>query len=404
MTVSIIYLLYVPICIVNDLCFIGIAAASTDVSESSSRLVIPLTISLTLVVILAVVLTISVLVFCGVQQKKQVAVLEQLTAAESASYNAYAFASAFDPFDFLEDQQLEYNYAALEVIDKLGEGFFGTVYKATAPGLTGEAGEFVAVKTLKDSSNHSNLTEFAKELKVCMTFDHPNIITLLGVCTQSFEKCMIFEFMDLGSLDYCLRASNPDDEDFDPSRFSVSKRDFLPIVLQLAKALDYLSRLNFVHRDIAARNCLLNTQLIAKIADFGLSRNLNAQNYYKVGGGKKSYLPIRWMPPEAILYGKFTIKSDVWSFGILMWEIYTFSQLPYTGLSNHEVIDFIKERRTMNKPDDCPNTVYDVMRSTWTTVPSQRPGISEVVRRLKLFSEGKTDGQMDYVNLNPSNS
>ena len=391
---------------VNDLCLfvIYIATDSADDSDPNSELVISLSVSLPLVVIIAVVLTISILLVCGIRQKRQVAVLEQLTAGESASFNTYAFASNFDPFDFLEDQQLEYNYAAMEVTDRLGEGFFGTVYKAIAPGLNGVAGEFVAVKTLKDTSNHSSLTEFAKELKVCMKFDHPNIIKLLGVCTESFEKCMIFEFMDLGSLDHCLRASNPDDEDFDPSRFIVSKRDFLPIVLQLARALDYLSRLNFVHRDIAARNCLLNTQLIAKIADFGLSRNLNAQNYYKIGGGKKSYLPIRWMPPEAILYGKFTIKSDVWSFGVLMWEIYTFSQLPYTGLSNHEVIDFIKERRTMNKPSDCPNTVYDVMRSTWTTVPSQRPGISEVVRRLQLFSEGKTDETMDYVNLNPSNT
>ncbi len=339
----------------------------------------------TLFVIIIIIIILSLVLAYTIKKRKQVALLEQLATNVSNSYNAYAFATVYNPFECIEDEDIEYNYAAIDVINKLGEGFFGTVYKARAPGLSrGEhlSGEYVAVKTLKDNSNADSLRDFAKELKTCLQFDHPNVIRLLGVCTTSVEKCMIFEFMDLGSMDYCLRASNPDDEDYDPSGFHLTTKDFLPIVLQLAIALDYLASLNFIHRDIAARNCLLNSQLTAKIADFGLSRNLNAQNYYRIGGGKKSYLPIRWMPPEGVLYGKFTVKSDVWSFGILMWEVYTLGQLPYIGLSNHEVIDCIKEHRILNQPDACPPETFDIIRSCWTRVPSQRPMMSEVVCQL----------------------
>ena len=338
------------------------------------------------------------------RQKRHVQHLEQLAATQAAS-NEYAFASTYNPFNFLEGENIEYNYAAIEVVDKLGEGYFGTVYKAQAPGICrGEqvGGEFVAVKTLKNTSDPNSLNDFAKEMKVCLQFDHPNVVKLLGVCTDSVEKCMIFEFMDMGSLDYCLRASNPSDEEFDPSRVHVTPETFLPIVLQLGRALEYLSSLQFVHRDIATRNCLLNVQLTAKIADFGLSRNISAVNYYRIGGGKKSYLPIRWMPPEALLYGKYTLKSDVWSFGILMWEVYTFGQLPYIGLSNHEVIDFIKEHRVLSQPELSPLGVYDIMRSCWIRIPSQRATISEVVHHLELFSRGEVHEKGNYINLLPN--
>ena len=390
-----------------SVCFYTAEDVKIAKSPVNLTILIPSIIVPTVAVLVTILVITSIVIIYTVRKKEQVQLLEQLAGNVANSYNAYAFATIYNPFEFLEIENIEYNYAAIDVINKLGEGFFGTVYKARAPGLSRKehvAGEFVAIKTLKESDDPNSLNNFAKELQTCLKFDHPNVIRLLGVCTISVEKCMIFEFMDLGSLDYCLRASNPDDEDYDPAGFHLSTKDLISIVLQLAKALDYLSSLNFIHRDIAARNCLLNTQLTAKIADFGLSRNLNAQNYYRIGGGKKSYLPIRWMPPEAVLYGKFTLKSDVWSFGILIWEIYTFGRLPYTGLSNHEVIDFIKERRLLNQPDACPLGVYDIMRSCWTRLPSQRSMMSEVVRRLTLFAEGKVDETRNYVNLIPTDT
>ena len=381
------------------------APSMTDSTLSENlKIIIPLTVSPVLIVLAIVIIIVLALLLVSRNKKQHVRHLEELAQHQIDNSNLYALASVYNPFEFLDEYHIEYNFALIDVVDKLGEGYFGNVFKARAPGLVrGDytAGEFVAVKTLKDDANPERLQDFAKEVNVCVQFDHPNIVRLLGVCTASAQRCMIFEYMDLGSLDYCLRSSNPNDEDYSPSGFSLIPDNFLSLVLQLSRAMDYLASLNFVHRDIASRNCLLDSEFTAKIADFGLSRNISAQNYYRIGAGKKNYLPIRWMPPEALLYGKFTLKSDVWSFGTLMWEVYTYGQLPYTGLSNHEVIDFIKDSKVLERPDNCPMGVYDIMRSCWVRIPSQRPSMKQIMNRLELYSRGEVDPAREYVNLAP---
>lgn len=363
--------------------------ANIPVRPGNSKLSVILPSSLSAGIAFIIVVVSLTAVTVGVyskMKKRQLVNLEELAMSTNAPFNAYTVAAGFSPFDFLEDvNDLEYNFAALELEEKLGEGFFGNVYKAKAPGILRgghEVGKFVAVKTLKGDSNADALDEFAKELKLCLRFDHPHVIKLLGVCTESIQKCMIFEYMDLGSLDNCLRSSNPSDPLYNPTNFTITKKNFLPIVIQLAKGVEYLTSFSITHRDLAARNCLINSKLTAKIADFGLSRNLDAQNYYKVGGAGGS-LPIRWMPPEAILYRKFTPKSDVWSFGVLMWEVYTFGKLPYTGLSNHEVIDAIREHKVLYQPGGCPVGVYDIMNNCWIKVPAYRLGISQIISQLE---------------------
>ena len=149
--------------------------------------------------------------------------------------------------------------------------------------------------------------------------------------------------MELGALSELLRKSNLRDPDFhqlSPDEITVKPSQFLSVCIQLAKGLDYLSKKRFVHRDIATRNCLVYSQFVCKISDFGLSRDVYGSDYYKVGGGT-ARLPVRWMPPESLLYGRFTIKSDVWSYGVLTWEVFTFATQPYFGATNQEVIDNI---------------------------------------------------------------
>lgn len=313
---------------------------------------------------------------------------------------AYMMKTANSPFQFLGEYDMEYNYSSLEVISELGEGAFGRVFKARAPGLHrgNVTPEFVAVKTLKDGNM---LESFCKEIKVVVQFDHPNIIRLLAVCSEASQKCMVFEYMDLGGMDDLLRKSDPENNTTDNRErdgiVHITPSEFLHCCLQIAQGVAYLAEQKYVHRDIASRNCLVDHNLVVKIGDFGLSRDVGVMDYYRVGG-TQAYLPVRWMPPEALLFGKFTTQSDVWSFGVLMWEVYTFGHQPYRGLSNHEVIDAIKTTKILECPNLCPASIYDIMKICWTRSPTKRPNMDVVLARLERLNL-KTGNEDDTNNV-----
>ena len=237
---------------------------------------------------------------------------------------------------------------------------------------------------------------FCKEVRAVAGFDHPNIVHMLAICATGTHKCMIFECMDCGSLDKLLRKSDPENPTVDPTEREtgalIASSDFLHCSLQVARGVAYLASRKYVHHDIASRNCLVDGNLTVKIGDFGLSRELSAMDYYRVGG-TQAYLPVRWMPPEALLFGKFTTQSDVWSFGVVMWEVYTFGHQPYTGLSNHEVIDSVKASRVLECPKLCPASVYDVMKVCWTRSPVKRPNMDVIVARLERLLQPGGEGQ-----------
>lgn len=344
---------------------------------------------------------------------KEKVTIRQMEDMDCLSGNkAYTMKQIHSPFESLKEYDIEYNYPSLEVVGEIGEGAFGRVFKARAPGLErqGITPEFVAVKTLKDD----NMSEsFCKEVKAVAAFNHPNIVHLLAICTTGTHKCMIFEYMDLGGLDDLLRKSDLDNATIDQKEREesvlVTSSNFLHCSLQVARGVAYLAEQKYVHRDIASRNCLVDHNLVVKIGDFGLSRELSAMDYYRVGS-TQAYLPVRWMPPEALLFGKFTTQSDVWSFGIVMWEIYTFGHQPYTGHSNHEVIDGIKASKILECPKLCPASVYDIMKICWTRSPVKRPNMDIIVARLERLQpkengqENKrtveaTDGCVCYVNM-----
>lgn len=142
--------------------------------------------------------------------------------------------------------------------------------------------------------------------------------------------------------------------------------------MEIASGMDYLSSHHYVHRDLAARNCLVaDDNYSIKISDFGLSRDIYSSDYYRVKS--KTLLPIRWMPSEAILYGKFTTESDIWSFGVCMWEIYTYGEQPYRGISNPDVINMIRKRQLLPCPPNCPTQVYSLMVECWHEQSVRRP-------------------------------
>ena len=289
----------------------------------------------------------------------------------------------------------------IKYVSQLGQGNFGIVYKGRAAGIVKDEEEIeVAVKTLKEDAESEAISNFVEEAKLMFSFDHPNILKIFGVCMSSFPYLMVFEYMDEGDLTLYLRSHassihrrllNPfsyrsrTESSYSNDPPSLSKTQLLQICRQVAAGMDYLSSRNHVHRDLACRNCLVSNDMTIKIGDFGMSKNLYSKDYYRVNG--LAVLPVRWMSPEALIYGKFTIEGDVWSFGVVMWEVFSFALQPYFGISNEEVTDAIRHGKTLKLPEDCPSEIYELMKECWSMEPQSRPSFAELHHRISQFCQ-----------------
>ncbi|TVK90660.1 Inactive tyrosine-protein kinase transmembrane receptor ROR1 [Bagarius yarrelli] len=279
--------------------------------------------------------------------------------------------------------------SAVRFMEELGECTIGKIYKGHLylPGM--EHAQLVAIKTLKDFSSPQQWNEFQQEASALAELHHPNVVCLLGVVTQEQPVCMLFEFLPLGDLHEFLVMRSPhsdvgcsSDED-GTVKSSLDHGDFLHVAMQIAAGMEYLASHFFVHKDLAARNILVGEQLHVKISDLGLSREVYASDYYRVQ--PKMLLPIRWMPPEAIAYGKFTTDSDIWAFGVVLWEIFSFGLQPYYGFSNQEVIEMVRKRQLLPCPDDCPPRVYTLMNECWQEGPARRPRFKDIHSKLRAW-------------------
>ncbi|XP_055024190.2 BDNF/NT-3 growth factors receptor isoform X2 [Misgurnus anguillicaudatus] len=263
---------------------------------------------------------------------------------------------------------------------ELGEGAFGKVFLAECYNLSTEQDKIlVAVKTLKEASENAR-KDFHREAELLTNLQHEHIVTFYGVCVESDPLIMVFEYMKHGDLNKFLRAHGPDavlmaDGEIQ-QQAELTQSQMLHIAQQIAAGMVYLASQHFVHRDLATRNCLVGENLLVKIGDFGMSRDVYSTDYYRVGG--HTMLPIRWMPPESIMYRKFTTESDVWSLGVVLWEIFTYGKQPWYQLSNNEVIECITQGRVLQRPRTCPKEVYDLMLGCWQREPHTRLNIKEI--------------------------
>ncbi|XP_070767416.1 high affinity nerve growth factor receptor isoform X1 [Enoplosus armatus] len=267
---------------------------------------------------------------------------------------------------------------------ELGEGAFGKVYLAECANLSPDSDKMlVAIKTLKDP-NESTRQDFQREAELLTMLQHQHIVRFYGVCTDGEPLAMVFEYMRHGDLNRFLRAHGPDarilEETKMPPLGQLTLPQMLHIAAQIASGMVYLASLHFVHRDLATRNCLVGEGLVVKIGDFGMSRDIYSTDYYRVGG--RTMLPIRWMPPESIMYRKFTTESDIWSFGVVLWEIFTYGKQPWYQLSNSEAIECITQGRELERPRTCPKEVYLLMQGCWQREPQQRMVIKDIHSRL----------------------
>lgn len=294
-------------------------------------------------------------------------------------------------------EKLEYPRNNIIYMRDLGQGAFGRVFQARAPGLmSGEEMTICAVKMLKDDASQDLQVDFEREACLLAEFDHPNIVKLLGVCAIGRPMCLLFEFMSRGDLNEFLRSCSPYnilqprlDMKLLSARMDLGLGDLITISQQIACGMVYLSERKFVHRDLATRNCLIDDSMTVKIADFGLSHKIYLQDYYK--GDEHDAIAIRWMPLESILYNKYTLESDVWAFGVCLWEIFSFALQPYFGQTHEEVVKFIKEGNMLQCPENTPLGVYNIMRMCWQQKPADRPRFAYIYQ---LFEQI----QMDFRN------
>ncbi|KAJ8415473.1 hypothetical protein AAFF_G00424530 [Aldrovandia affinis] len=286
--------------------------------------------------------------------------------------------------------------------EKLGEGQFGEVHLCEAEGLQEFLGEgtplperegkpvLVAVKQLRADATNNARNDFLKEIKIMSRLNDPNIIQLLCVCVTSDPLCMVTEYMENGDLNMFLCQREMESTLTHANSIpSVSLSDLLHMSVQISSGMRYLASLNFVHRDLATRNCLLDRRLTIKIADFGMSRNLYSSDYYRIQG--RAVLPIRWMAWESILLGKFTTASDVWAFGVTLWEIFTLcKEQPYSLLSDEQVIEntgefFRNQGRQifLSAPPLCPSSLFELMMRCWSRDIRDRPTFDRLHQALR---------------------
>ncbi|XP_062889271.1 ephrin type-A receptor 7 isoform X2 [Mobula hypostoma] len=272
-----------------------------------------------------------------------------------------------DPNRAVHQFAKELDASCIKIERVIGAGEFGEVCSGRLK-LPGKRDVPVAIKTLKVGFTEKQRRDFLCEASIMGQFDHPNVVHLEGVVTRGKPIMIVIEYMENGALDAFLRKHD--------GQFTVIQ--LVGMMRGIAAGMRYLADMGYVHRDLAARNILVNSNLVCKVSDFGLSRIVedDPEAVYTTTGGK---IPVRWTAPEAIQYRKFTSASDVWSYGIVMWEVMSYGERPYWDMSNQDVIKAIEEGYRLPAPMDCPPGLHQLMLDCWQQERSERPKFDQIV-------------------------
>ncbi|XP_023564094.1 tyrosine-protein kinase Fer isoform X2 [Octodon degus] len=266
-----------------------------------------------------------------------------------------------------KDKKWILNHEDVTLGELLGKGNFGEVYKGTLKDKTA-----VAVKTCKEGLPQELKIKFLQEAKILKQYDHPNIVKLIGVCTQRQPVYIIMELVPGGDFLTFLRKKKDE----------LKLQQLVTFSLDVAAGMFYLESKNCIHRDLAARNCLVGENNVLKISDFGMSRQEDG-GVYSSSGLKQ--IPIKWTAPEALNYGRYSSESDVWSFGILLWETFSFGVCPYPGMTNQQAREQVERGYRMSAPQHCPEDISKIMMKCWDYNPENRPKFSDLVRELDVI-------------------
>ncbi|KAJ7405384.1 hypothetical protein BTVI_69191 [Pitangus sulphuratus] len=300
-----------------------------------------------------------------------------------------------DTFKIPEDPKWEVPRKNLVLGKTLGEGEFGKVVKATAFRLKGRAGyTTVAVKMLKENASQSELRDLLSEFNLLKQVNHPHVIKLYGACSQDGPLYLIVEYAKYGSLRSFLRESRKVGPSYvgsdgnrnssyldNPDERALTMGDLISFAWQISRGMQYLAEMKLVHRDLAARNVLVAEGRKMKISDFGLSRDVYEEDSYVKRS--KGRIPVKWMAIESLFDHIYTTQSDVWSFGVLLWEIVTLGGNPYPGIAPERLFNLLKTGYRMERPENCSEEMYNLMLRCWKQEPDKRPTFTEISKELE---------------------
>uniref|UniRef100_A0A8C6PEA2 Tyrosine-protein kinase n=1 Tax=Nothobranchius furzeri TaxID=105023 RepID=A0A8C6PEA2_NOTFU len=270
----------------------------------------------------------------------------------------------------IKDKKWILNHEDVVLGELLGKGNFGEVFKGTL--LRDKM--LVAVKTCKEDLPPELKIRFLSEARILKQYDHPNIVKLIGVCTQRQPIYIVMELIPGGDFLSFLRKKKED----------LKMKQLLRFAVDAAAGMAYLESKNCIHRDLAARNCLVGDNNVLKISDFGMSRQED-DGVYSSSGLKQ--IPIKWTAPEALNYGRYSSESDVWSYGVLLWETFSLGVCPYPGMTNQQAREQVEKGYRMTCPQRCPDEVYKVMQRCWQYNPEERPKFLELQRDLSAIKK-----------------
>uniref|UniRef100_A0A182MYU2 Tyrosine-protein kinase receptor n=1 Tax=Anopheles dirus TaxID=7168 RepID=A0A182MYU2_9DIPT len=266
-------------------------------------------------------------------------------------------------------------------LEELGQGSFGMVYKGIMTKLGNDVNVPCAIKTVTENATERERDSFLIEATIMKEFHTHHVVRLFGVVSVGQPTLVIMELMANGDLKSYLRRHRPDYENGEESSPQPpTLKQIYQMAIEIADGMAYLSAKKFVHRDLAARNCMVAEDLTVKIGDFGMTRDIYETDYYRKG--TKGFLPVRWMAPESLKDGMFSSSSDVFSYGVVLWEMATLASQPYQGLTNDQVLRYVIDGGVMERPENCPDKLYELMRICWQHRASARPSFMDIIRLL----------------------
>ncbi|XP_026482534.1 tyrosine kinase receptor Cad96Ca-like [Ctenocephalides felis] len=323
---------------------------------------------------------------------------QEANISPSCTTNLDAIPARFSSREPIQDRW-EFPRHKLKVYDILGEGAFGQVWRCEAQDIDGKQGpSTVAVKTLKGNATERDKKDLESELQVMKQLGpHPNVVRLLGCCSDRHPILVILEFVAKGKLQQHLRDSRANTASGEARHYgnthgsgaALTSRELTAYAYHVARGMEFLTAKGIIHRDLAARNVLVTEDGVCKVADFGFARDLESKHVYE--RKSEGRLPIRWMAPESLYDNVFSVQSDVWSFGVLMWEIVTLGSTPYPGLSAADVMRKVRDGHRLDKPEHCKRELYNIMYYCWAREPADRPGFPECAELLERLLLQDTD-------------
>nr|AID54910.1 insulin-like receptor [Haemonchus contortus] len=336
-------------------------------------------ILLTLFFLLLFAVIVGIVGYFFVKKYYSQKVKEYATQLISANPEYLSQADVYKP----DEWELQRSDLTLEC--EIGRGTFGKVYRGYGNNVLSRCGDtfgLCAIKTVTETANSAERLHFLLEANVMKSFSaEAFIVKLYGVVSDGQPVLVVMEMMEKGNLRDYLRSRRPGAEENVDNLPVPTIAEYYEWAAQIADGMAYLESIRFCHRDLAARNCMVHANNTVKIGDFGMARDIYYHEYYKPNG--KRLMPVRWMAPESLRDGTFDMKSDVWSYGIVLYEMLTLGQQPYQGLANEEVLSFIGiSRKTLDRPMDCPDFWYDLMVECWRYVPRERPTFRQIVEHL----------------------